>query len=693
MPSWLAESPVCLDEPQLKAPVHFDEPQLEALAPDWSIDRAARKRAKKRVKNEFDAHYKTCLRGCETLQDIGRLPKMPDIDMERVLQYSKLAFEHLMLINSNQTTLIAFLEDPVLNTAAAINLLTYVTHLKQYHKRASGWAGLCQYVRKAVRLGLLSDRDIRRVIRTSRAQIKGGTGTRTSMSMDAVLIKSIWDGLRESSVFSVEAIHGTTLRLMVDKLGRETCREESCALVASIAAAATQAQLATMNRSVGSFLLAWVESWEFEGPDGKEPHQQYGVVPGLARFIDDLPQQLVCSSLTTATLSLLGLKKDREVEHASVISCFRLWMNSLCQSTHFKQSVLGSRAWDVIENWFITPKCSGYLSIYLQTLDDIDQCNFIIRHYAQHHLQVYKSLNLDDVHSAIVETFNERVAAQSSMQCYSNLIFALYIHRQRYNLALHLMFRILRETGRSDTVIQIIEHLTALQIPLPAGMLGEETRRYCLTSTRVALRIFELDWHLQLDVCLELALALINDPLSHPDTALRFLEHHRKAAQVRPERGHPYPVARTRLLHEMATAFAHASHLSPRQAFRKVYRCYVFLSRDGFLIQAQLIRAFVHAGIVRNLQAGEPASSAIIEWILRKVRQVEGEEAELSADRLIYRWRGTVQKDLRRRQRREAALKRQSELEAEVYAAAIRSSSITHLMGQRFVSNRMLTQG
>lgn len=95
------------------------------------------------------------------------------------------------------------------------------------------------------------------------------------------------------------------------------------------------------------------------------------------------------------------------------------------------------------------------------------------------------------------------------------------------------------------------------------------------------------------------------------------------------------PTTALHIINTLATSFAISPALSPREAYRKVYWLYCFLCRytGGSAVGESMTRALWHAGVTRYQETG--ATPERVQWVLSKVRQVEGNEA---AQRLL---RGT----------------------------------------------------
>lgn len=631
----------------------------------------AKKKTAKVTKESLHDQFARRLASHTDLKNIRSLIQELGLDLQRVPELSRLAFKSLLGQNTSHECLIQFLEDPTLNVIAARNFLEYVRHLKGVSIKHSRLADSYQHIKQAVALGLVSEEEIMLVSKdVKKDSVSCQLGSALSRSDGVVIARAIWDGFQQSSVFSVERLDGRTLGSIVSLL--DLANKEDRSLALSIVAAATHAQLAHMTTRISYSLLSWCkygkvldasirQSSEF---NGQKPNHRRMTVLGLTEHIDSLPDGVVRSSLVTATMILLSQQQESNGDGGF----FRTWMNLLSRSAQFKSQVLGSPEWETVEWRLARSMPSNNITTYLEVFNDFDQCKFIIRNWVNDLVRPETGLEPAKVCSAVMRSFYELCCTRGEAQCYNNLILALYHEHQLNERILHDSLWLLRKLSRPDIIMRIFELLQSCDIPVKAAIVGAEVQQYSGINLGVALRIFELYQALSLEGCTELAIALIKDPLSHVDTTFRLLRRHRPTTNNRSKSTRPGFEARGHLLHEMATAFAHASHLSPSIAFRKVRLCYTHLRRDWLPIRPALVRALTHAGIVRRLQAGESVGTERIQWILRMVREVEGDEVEKVVDEVVYHWRGEVKAGRPRRPQWSESIRHI--LEEEVYAAA-----------------------
>ena len=90
-----------------------------------------------------------------------------------------------------------------------------------------------------------------------------------------------------------------------------------------------------------------------------------------------------------------------------------------------------------------------------------------------------------------------------------------------------------------------------------------------------------------------------------------------------------------RLLHEMASEFVSASHISGRARTRNIYRLFLLLRARSARIYRDLSNAMTTAALIDPILRGEYISQPQYELVLGVVREVEGEQAARTLDRLV----------------------------------------------------------
>ncbi|MCJ1240002.1 hypothetical protein MMC14_008002 [Varicellaria rhodocarpa] len=205
----------------------------------------------------------------------------------------------------------------------------------------------------------------------------------------------------------------------------------------------------------------------------------------------------------------------------------------------------------------------------------------------------------------------------------------------------------LRGLEESRQTLSIFRYLRDREFVIEIQILANEVLEYCKIDPLTALALF-LAWPgLQLSHCPGLMEAIISDPKTHEGTAFNVL--YRESPNLTPTKRtqreeSPLPLTpkQAQTLHDMALAFASAVHLSPRQAFRRVHRCFAHFYGCKEGLEAPLSQALVLSGVIRYLEAGRWVSNVNLNRILDIVRKTEGPEVADEVDQLVYQWRGEV---------------------------------------------------
>lgn len=591
---------------------------------------------------------------CTNVAMIRCLVQDLELDFAGTPAYSSVAFKHLLRIDASQESLIEYLQDPVINVAAAENMRLYIEFSARKDLSDTQFEGVCRQLMEAIKLGTFKGAKIDHVINQC---MKNWDSTEHNspapFSKLTTLIQSILAGVRQSSVLPMQALKGQTLNCMLCKLSKATHTGHHQSLIISILAAATPSQVAWMMEGIDSVFKAYFHVREAGEGDTYTPDQRVDYPSDLADFINSSPTDTAQFYMVAATRALmLPSNVDSETVQARSLDFFRRWTSALFQSARFQSSVKYSVAWDAIERQLMRGDFSRYAAVYLAHLSPPDHCQLILRTKVKPRVRPVSGIEGSAIYSAIQCSFEKFSKLYPENLCYTNLILALYRHGQPYYGVLHHTTWALRALSQSHATVELVERLHRFNIPLKPHFLRTVIHGLVPIKQRTALSMFELDMDLQLDRCGDLAVALIADPFVHPRTPLRFLGNCDPLAKPMPRRRRAYLKTRTRLVHNMAVAIAHAGHLSHQTAFREVHECYKYLRRNDFRIQPDMIYALMYSGIVRDLRAGKPASIVRINWLLRVMQEVSGHEKVRLAHDILFRWRGRVLRRLRRAQRR-----------------------------------------
>ncbi|KAK8221991.1 hypothetical protein M8818_000158 [Zalaria obscura] len=137
-------------------------------------------------------------------------------------------------------------------------------------------------------------------------------------------------------------------------------------------------------------------------------------------------------------------------------------------------------------------------------------------------------------------------------------------------------------------------------------------------------------------------------------------------------------VWKTRLIHLIAWKFANASHITARQAFRRVVNLLHYLRSRGAQLDPLMSRALVHSGVTRPLKENMPLRERKFTWILHHVREIEGERTAELLDRMAFRWNKFLLYGDAGRQRLEEQAQQSEEWVEELRAGLQEKSLVQH---------------
>lgn len=255
-----------------------------------------------------------------------------------------------------------------------------------------------------------------------------------------------------------------------------------------------------------------------------------------------------------------------------------------------------------------------------------------------------------DVVKNIQADFEARLAAyvQASTPTiapFADLITAMHQKKQKYDHALEQIMQLLLRHESPNRVFTLTLTLLRRSIYIPPGIALPLIQFFIDTANPgYALRVFQACGNVWPSLCPNLIFSLVeNGPVS-TITLFDILN--------RSEYSNSLPLAlrsehetnnlseqRIQLIHQMAYALATSPHLTPRQAFRRVYDCLRYLHDRKAPLSSLASRALVQAGVIRPLQDGKWVSTVKFEWILQFVNRYEDEHVATMLDKMVYEWR------------------------------------------------------
>ena len=559
--------------------------------------------------------------------------------LENTISRSRRILRSMIQQETPMDAIVNFLENPNLNPDEAHNLQYLVTSQLQFSVVSSAESGtLCRWLSRQVALGLVTPAEILSILETI---VCHDDEAFTTVQPDS-LYKAVFEGITLSNVYIhwktplfqafqtfLMSIPAGALSWAIQNLGVEIVRS----LPTNIDSLEKRSMYFFL-RSLSSFVAGY-------GASDQAPTSD---VAALLDLLQHMPRHwlLVCvrQQVPQVFKSLLALDGGA----------------SACLD-HINQLGKSSFVTDLLPHFesAIAQEESAALAMYLQPLDHKAKCVFLLRYWYQ---TASGLIHTEDrsYFSTLEARFEQTTHEHPNRSPFISLLASLRDLDYYFSAkSQSRLFSLLRSLDMSGTILVLIavsrltkksRLRTHVRFQFDPQVVKEEILYHLsIGKERIAYKIFRSYHCLPIEHVPELAEVLISRPHMHPDAALR----HRRFRQKWLGRTKAFPRDRVFLenlrvetLNRMALAYAKAPHLHRRLAFKKVHDCYIELRREHLPLTSGMTRAMCHAGVFRYLQAGEWASTNSFMWILKHVREVEGDEVADKLDRMLWDWRGEV---------------------------------------------------
>ncbi|KAF2086317.1 hypothetical protein K490DRAFT_66869 [Saccharata proteae CBS 121410] len=178
-------------------------------------------------------------------------------------------------------------------------------------------------------------------------------------------------------------------------------------------------------------------------------------------------------------------------------------------------------------------------------------------------------------------------------------------------------------------------------------------KQFANSNSRRAHEMYEQIPVIHLSHYPQLPLVLLRDGQLPREDLDKMLNRHDPGHNNRPmeHRNHfknSMSEERVDLIHLIALEFAQQPR-STRTRLRNVYHCCLYLKTRNAPLKPLLAKAFVHACVIRPLENMEWVPTTVFTYILKIVKQLEGDKAACGLDELVWEWRGDIIEEARKR--------------------------------------------
>lgn len=598
------------------------------------------------------------LKKCNIPEDIHKLAVGLNIDLRSAPMCSKLAFEHIHQIGSKLSMHIQFLENPNLDAPAARNPITLLLWYAKQEANADDKRLLHHWISRQVSRGAWRGEELSLLLES----MFGINGTMEEENSDCSFSRSIFEGLSSSTVFKIHDVAGTALNTLLRSVTPSMSQNGELLGIEMIKRSSTS-QLQKMGPGITTFLKKCLLP--------KNQHQKVqdfdrNIATKLLKLLQRMPVRIKVMSIAGATSALLICHENASASRSNLLKNLNAWWSLLLEHGIFK-SLAGNDKWYEVER-ILADKNIDILATYLRLLDDGEKCCFLLRNWFIPKVN-RRACQLGKTQHIEKEFRHELTLPRARLSPFVTMLQSLGLNLPVNSKWISPLFSLLREIGRSPTILEIVNFSKVLGFRISTLAIVFAISENAKSQPNVSYRLFKSNPNIPLEACPVVAEIIIQNPRFDPSTADLYRRDRQKNLSPRkvlvPEprnifarfsydfpRGEHHKIRnyRASLLDRMALAYAQALHLSCQAAYRNVYRCYRLhvWYRLG-PVNIDMSRALTIAGVLRPLQEGKVVTTTRVCWILKIVKEVEGEEIARGVDELYYKWETEIVHKTKRR--------------------------------------------
>lgn len=576
------------------------------------------------------------LETCTSVKNLRRATEELDMKNDQKLELSTSAFRRLLETRCNLENILRFLSDPSLNVPEAHNIQRLWRWFINEPRNKTDSLQLHKWIRKHISLGMVSTKELQDLVETALHSSDFCSGTQQDMD----LCLSILNGLTTSRVYQITDLNSSILnRLFQLAFCNYSWRNPQLqSLGFKLLEACEPRQLRDMVEGTSALLSSYLVS---TGADEDIYTVERQILVILNSLVGSSEIQ-ASRSIAYAIHTILKRFRSSSSDYPLAIRNLGCWWRLLLHHETF-ELIKHKSEWLRIER-VLARDDLDLLCSYLKHLGDHDKCVFLLRHCVINDVEENDDRlfsNVSDFLATLEKNLGDRKSEKYPFVC---LLQYLGPKVSTGSNLLPRLFSILNKLEMYDTMLSTFSHLRQMKSPFQISALARLIIDYTLSNSQFACTLFKIAPSLPLESCPDIAEMMIHDPDGSPGGPLGFLALRQSSLGVSTIYPRTVPEVRRaqiQLLNRMALAYAHASHLYPRVAFRQVYQCYlILLRRHGrHSLGVDISRALTVAGVVRPLQKAQWVNTTKLNFVLNIVREIEGDEVASKVDELVYTWR------------------------------------------------------
>lgn len=602
-----------------------------------------------------------------------------EINISKDPAYSAAILTYMVDHRRPRGLILKFLKDRTLNAPGQGNYGRAFKYLAEAPLRSVQRPRTLRIVEDALRVGLLDDEEILDILGSIRS-FRVNEGTLASMEPEVVhgYYEVIWCAIKSCKVFGPKDLDPTTLRKWINLVTGMPWSARGYSLYKEIVSQISSVDFWDMVWMTSS-LAEWVQALARHGCNETDLIE----LSKLTTFLNNLPDKIAPEVVLRTTERLVMLAKTDDS-----LPILKIW-GVVISNLSNADSILKWPYWTKLKPLSEAPESTASMGVELtETIqspslveagrpDDTAQGPSDSRLSPLHRTlillwtartldsSVTPTLETDTAHRKLFETLTRHITDYCSLKSEdvrAALLFAAYelrlppnglleviaphLDRRLSTRLTHFMDEVLdRPELLDDALIDDRLYVTARNHALPVlNLMASALDLHSDSTANLLLSAVQTDVHshpvifrslrrnsgvkLNLAKTWDYARRLATAPASNSATASAELSETplvtTNATVVDPDAD--VCVQTLEFLHNLAVAFACSPVLSPTRAFFKARQVYKFVFGHSGPIMPKMTRALYYAGVTRYRQEGKPFPAGRYEWIMDRVRAVEGNE-------------------------------------------------------------------
>ena len=598
------------------------------------------------------------LQTCNTIDEIRRATFHYEAAGALKKADSALGFLRLLDSGSPMPVLLEFLQDGKLNNPAARNLASLMAW-RRLEKTKDEIEVLKSWIEQRIARGTLSEMEMQSLLHGLSISLRQRQQPRHARWRAWSIFKCTWAAIQASDTNGVSKLGSDTFRQLLEIASRSPDLSEGRGMGIKILKM-RRSDLANLIPNISHFAFQLSEtplSRLSDGSVGPEKDWSFAwFYPLLAQIPEKYASAIIFNLSWKVTRRIVNRERNCDL-------MAREWFGVLTPEVFqaARQDEHWTEKWWLIDRELTSmtrPENFKTLASYLQLFEDKERYLFLLRYWVPPRWPRGDKIKIYMFSEASADTsswkeFIRKVEITPYFPGIDRDTMLLDIVQRLHKTYLVVLqtilpdlLRLLRCLGQSSAVLKVARYLKHQSVHVEYSVWATEVTAHVNINLPLAYELFKVDTRLRFEDCPGLAESIIADPSIDTACIFQLLQRQRRTIGSVPVTSQSKQLLgitpeRVSLLHNMALAFANASHLTPRQAYRSVSRCAQYFRNRLDLLRPEMSKALAVAGILRYLEAGLWVSTIRFNYVLDMVRGLEGEAVAQELDRMTFEWRET----------------------------------------------------